>query len=68
MNETQAAVVRAICETAVPRIERPEDPDGFWARSGADVGAPEALAEAIDSMSPDQREGPCRRAAALAPG
>ncbi len=57
MNETQTAVLRAICETVVPSLEGKDDPDGFWARSGADVGAPEALAESIDAMPPDQRDG-----------
>src|SRR5215217_6603673 len=57
MNDTQAAVVRALCETVVPRIERAEDPGGFWSRSGAEVGAAEALAEFVDAMPPTQRDG-----------
>ena len=57
MNDTQRAVLRAICDTVVPRIERADDPHGFWARSGADVGADEAVAEAIAQMPEQQREG-----------
>jgi choline dehydrogenase-like flavoprotein len=57
MEETRLLVLRAIAETVVPRIERDEDPDGFWARSGADVGAHEAVAEAIEQMPDAQRDG-----------
>ena len=44
------AVVRV-----VPRVERPDDPDGFWARSGADVGA---HAEAILTLQAEPRVAP----------
>jgi choline dehydrogenase-like flavoprotein len=57
MNETQREVLRAIADTVVPRLERDDDPHGFWARSGADVGAHEAVAEAIAQMPELQREG-----------
>ena len=57
MNEARRAVLRAICDTACPAIERADDPDGFWARRGSDLGAPEALAETIEAMPPVQRDG-----------
>ena len=57
MNEARRAVLRAICDTACPAIERADDPDGFWARRGSDVGAPEVLAETIEAMPPVQRDG-----------
>jgi choline dehydrogenase-like flavoprotein len=47
----------AICDTVCPALEHAEDPDGFWARRGSDVGAPEALAETIATLPPVQREG-----------
>jgi choline dehydrogenase-like flavoprotein len=56
LTDTRRAVLRAVCDTAVPRLERDDDPDGFWARSGSDVGAPEALAQAIEQMPPAQRD------------
>jgi choline dehydrogenase-like flavoprotein len=57
MNDVRREVMRAICDTVCPPLERAVDPDGFWARSGSDVGAPEALAEVIAAMPPLQREG-----------
>jgi choline dehydrogenase-like flavoprotein len=58
MNEQRRAVLRAICDTVVPSLERAEDPDGFWARSASDVGTPEALEDVIEQTFPeDQREG-----------
>ena len=57
MSDVQREVMRAICDTVCPALERADDPDGFWARSGSDVGAPEALGEVIAGMPPQQREG-----------
>ena len=57
MNEIQREVLRAIADTVVPRVERPDDPGGFWARSGGDVAAHEGVAEAIALMPDLQREG-----------
>src|SRR5215217_8115222 len=57
MNEIQREVLRAIAETVVPRIERADDPQGFWARSGSELGAHEAVAEAIAQMPELQRDG-----------
>jgi choline dehydrogenase-like flavoprotein len=57
MNDVRRDVMRAICDTVCPSLERADDPDGFWARSGSDVGAPEALADAIAGLPPAQREG-----------
>jgi choline dehydrogenase-like flavoprotein len=57
MNELQRAVLRAIADTVVPRVERADDPHGFWARSGSELGAHEAVAEAIAQMPELQREG-----------
>jgi choline dehydrogenase-like flavoprotein len=56
MDETQRQVLRAIADTVVPRLERADD-HGFWARSGSDVGADEAVADAIAQMPELQREG-----------
>ena len=57
MNEIQREVLRAIADTVVPRVERADDPHGFWARSGSELGADEAVAEAIAQMPELQREG-----------
>jgi choline dehydrogenase-like flavoprotein len=57
MDENRLEMLRAIADTVVPRLEREDDPDGFWARSGADVGAHLAVAEAIAAMPPVQQDG-----------
>jgi choline dehydrogenase-like flavoprotein len=57
MNEVQREVLRAIADTVVPRLERADDPDGFWARTGSETGADEGVAEAIAQMPDLQREG-----------
>jgi choline dehydrogenase-like flavoprotein len=57
MNELQRAVLGAIADTVVPSIERADDPHGFWARSGSELGAHEGVAEAIAQMPELQREG-----------
>jgi len=57
MNETQRGVLRAIADTVVPSVERADDRHGFWARSGSDVGADQAVAEALAQLPEPQREG-----------
>ena len=57
MSDDRREVIRAICDTVCPALERADDPDGFWARSGSDVGAPEALAELLAGMPAQQRQG-----------
>ena len=57
MDENRLEVLRAIADTVVPKIERDDDPDGFWARSGSEVGAHLGVAEAIAAMPEIQRDG-----------
>ncbi|MCP3138271.1 GMC family oxidoreductase [Pyxidicoccus xibeiensis] len=57
LSDTQRMTLRAICDTAVPRIERKDDPDGFWGRRATDVGADQALCGVLDGMPPEQRTG-----------
>jgi choline dehydrogenase-like flavoprotein len=57
MNDIQREVLRAIVDTVVPRLERADDPDGFWARSGSETGAHQAVADAIAQMPAEQRDG-----------
>jgi choline dehydrogenase-like flavoprotein len=53
VNDEQRAVLRAVCDTVYPRIERGDDPDGFWARSATDMGLPEAVEDLIGQI-PDE--------------
>jgi choline dehydrogenase-like flavoprotein len=57
VNEIQREVLRAIADTVVPKLDRADDPHGFWARSGGEVGAHEAVADAVALMPDAQREG-----------
>lgn len=57
LSERQRATLRAVCDTAVPAIERAEDPDGFWARSATDVAADIGLADALQALPPEQFAG-----------
>ena len=57
MNDVRRDVMRAICDTVCPSLEQADDPDGFWARCGSDVGAPEALADVVAAIPPQQRKG-----------
>jgi choline dehydrogenase-like flavoprotein len=57
MSEERRAVLRAVCDTVVPSLERADDPDGFWARTASDVGVPENLEGVIALMAPFQQEG-----------
>ncbi|HEX2086329.1 MAG TPA: NAD(P)-binding protein, partial [Solirubrobacteraceae bacterium] len=57
LTEAQRHTLRELCDTIVPPIARDPDPTGFWGRSATDLGVDEAIAEALDPMPPDQREG-----------
>ncbi|MGH2837098.1 MAG: GMC family oxidoreductase N-terminal domain-containing protein, partial [Thermoleophilaceae bacterium] len=53
LNGERRALLRAVCDTVYPRIERDDDPDGFFARSATDMGLPEAVEELIEQI-PDE--------------
>jgi choline dehydrogenase-like flavoprotein len=54
LNETQQAVLRALCDTFVPCISVPEDPTGFWARTASDLGVDCVLAKYLVESVPDK--------------
>jgi choline dehydrogenase-like flavoprotein len=53
VNDERRAVLRAVCDTVYPRIEREDDPDGFFARSATDMGLPQAVEDLIEQI-PDE--------------
>ena len=57
MTEDRRAVLKALCDTVVPSIDRTDDPDGFWARSGTDLGADTGTIRALAGLADDQRDG-----------
>ena len=57
LTESQRAVLSAVCDTIVPRVERDPDPDGFWARTATDLGVDRGVEDLIAEMPDEQREG-----------
>lgn len=57
LTQAQHEVLRALCDTVVPPVERADDPHGFWARRATDIGADGAVMVALAAMPPDQRAG-----------
>ena len=57
LSERQLATLSLLCDTVVPAIERPHDPDGFWARKATDVGADLALADVLSALPSEELEG-----------
>src|SRR5690242_7799740 len=66
LTEQQTATLTALCDTIVPSLHRDDDPTGFWARRASDVGAEQALLQAIDAMAPEQQAGLAQLLDALA--
>ena len=58
LTAMQRATVAALTDTVVPRLERAEDPTGFWARRGTDSGAHLFLEQTLlVNLPPEAREG-----------
>lgn len=57
LSDTHRAVLRALADTVVPSLQRDEDPTGFWAASGSDLGADAAVAQVLDGLPDHQRTG-----------
>ena len=53
----QTRVLRLLCDTIVPRLDRPGDTDGFWARTATDVGADQGVLDMLSDMPAEQRQG-----------
>ncbi|HMT04541.1 MAG TPA: GMC family oxidoreductase [Solirubrobacterales bacterium] len=57
LDENRVAVLNSVCDTIVPSLHREDDPTGFWARSAADTGANQAVAQAISEMPETDQAG-----------
>ncbi len=58
LNETQRAILTAVCDTVVPSIERERDPDGLWARKASDLRVDAGAAQLIEEIpDPELRSG-----------
>lgn len=57
LTEAHRAVLRALADTVVPSLPRDDDPTGFWAASGSDLGADVAVAHVISGLPEEQSAG-----------
>lgn len=57
LTDNHRAVLRALADTVVPSLPRDDDPTGFWAASGSDLGADAAVAEVLAGLPDEQRTG-----------
>jgi choline dehydrogenase-like flavoprotein len=57
LNESRRAVLRAVCDTVVPSIERDPDPTGLWGRTATDVGADQGAEQVLAQMPEEQLAG-----------
>ncbi|MGK2955732.1 MAG: FAD-dependent oxidoreductase [Solirubrobacterales bacterium] len=57
LTENQLATLTAVCNTVVPSIIHEDDEHGVWSRSATDLGAEQAVAQAIDGMEPEAQAG-----------
>ena len=57
LTPNQREVLRALVDTAVPSLQVEDDPHGFWALSGTQVGVDQALELALADMSEADQTG-----------
>jgi hypothetical protein len=57
LTDSQRAVLRALANTVVPSLDRPEDPTGFWRLCGCDLKADAVVAEGLLQLPEEQRAG-----------
>jgi len=53
LSDSQRAALAAFCDTIVPRIERADDADGFWARTATDIGVERGVEDLIGQIPDD---------------
>src|SRR3954452_24205133 len=60
LSELQQDTLRRLVDTFVPAVDASDDPTGFWARRGSDVGVDAAILEQLGSgaVAEDPLEGP----------
>jgi choline dehydrogenase-like flavoprotein len=57
LSEARRDVLRAFCDTIVPSVERPVDPDGFWGRKATDLAIDQAVEQLLLTLPPELQEG-----------
>ncbi|WP_445147872.1 FAD-dependent oxidoreductase [Baekduia sp. Peel2402] len=49
LSEVQLATLKQLVDTFAPEVARDDDPSGFWARRGSDLGVDAAIAQQLSS-------------------
>src|SRR6478736_8659379 len=58
LNDSQRAVLTAVCDTVVPSLPRDRNPDGLWGRKASDIGVDMGAAQLISEIpDPELRGG-----------
>src|SRR3954453_17842470 len=57
LTEAQRDTLRAFCDTIVPSIERPDDPDGFWGRKASDLAIDQGVEQILLTLPPELQSG-----------
>jgi choline dehydrogenase-like flavoprotein len=58
LNDSQRAVLTAVCDTVVPSLPRERDPDGHWGRKASDLAVDQGAAMLISEIpDPELRGG-----------
>ncbi|HEY4095857.1 MAG TPA: hypothetical protein VGM33_10120, partial [Baekduia sp.] len=56
LSELQLATLRRLVDTFAPEVATDDDPTGFWARKGSDLGVDGAIAAQLSSGAvPDEQ-------------
>src|SRR4051794_7314495 len=57
LSEMRRDALRAFCDTIVPSIQRPDDPDGFWGRKASDLLIEQGVEQILLTLPPELQAG-----------
>ena len=57
LTDSQRESLRLFCDTIVPRIEREQDPAGFWARTATEIGVDQGVEQLIAGLDEQLQAG-----------
>lgn len=57
LTDDRRAVLRAVCDTVVPAVQRTPDPDGFYARKATDLGVDAGVEQLLAGLPAEQQAG-----------
>jgi choline dehydrogenase-like flavoprotein len=57
LTEDRRSILRAVCDTVVPSVDRTPDPDGFFARKATDLGVDQGVEQLLATLTDEQQAG-----------